>query len=149
MNPSTGCLWVRAVGLPLPASQRTSLPPSCPALLMMTTRPRRPSSAAKPCSCRFGFRCAILGFGRCVFRERAMSHSACSSAWTRGNPGNSAWLCRTPAGLDGAWWAWAGLDDGGGSGWRGKHLVYIFLKYFYFISNTKFLKSGNKMSIKS
>ena len=99
MSLSAGCRWVQAVG-PL-ASHRTSPPPPpCP----ITMGPRSHNSAARPSSCRFGCRFAILAFGRCVFREQVMSHSACSSAWTRGNPGNSGCRCRTAAGLAGVWW---------------------------------------------
>lgn len=99
MSLLAGCRWVQAVGLTPLATRRTSPPPS-----PLTMGPRRLNSAAKPSSCRFGCRCAILVFGRCVFREQVMSHSACSSAWTRGNPGNSGCRSRTAAGLAGVWW---------------------------------------------
>lgn len=99
MSLLAGCRWVQAVGLTPRATRRTSPPPS-----PLTMGPRRHNSAAKPSSCRSGCPCAILGFGRCVFRERLMSHSACSSAWTRGNPGNSGCRCRTAAGPAGVRW---------------------------------------------
>lgn len=92
---SAGCRWVQAGGLTPLDTHRTS------PLIM---GPRRHNLAAKPCWCRFGCRYVILVFGRCVCPELGMSHSACSSAWTRGNPGNSVCRSKTAAGLAGVWW---------------------------------------------
>lgn len=100
MSLRAGCRWVQAVGLtPPPITHRTT-PPRSPA----TMGPRSLNLAATPSSCRFGCQCAILGFGRCVFREQVMSHWDCSSAWTRGNPGNSGCRSWRTAGLAGVWW---------------------------------------------
>lgn len=113
MSVLAGCRWVQAVGLtPLAAAVAAAPPPhhhhhrSSPLLspVMLTTGPRSRNPAAKPSSFRCECRCATLVYGRCVFRGQVMSHSACSSAWTRGNPGNSACRSKTAAGLAGAWW---------------------------------------------
>lgn len=94
------CRWVQVVGLALLATQRSSPPRST-----LTMGPHRLKPTAKPSSCRFGFRCAILVFGRCAFREQVMSHCGCSLAWTRGNPGNSGCRSKTVAGrLARLWW---------------------------------------------
>lgn len=98
MSELAGCRWVQAVGLTPLASHRTSLPPS-----LVTMEPHSHGLAVRPSSCRFGCRFAILVFGHCVFREQVMSHSACSSAWTRGNPGNSGCRSKTAAGLAVVW----------------------------------------------
>lgn len=97
MRLLSGCRWVQAVGLPPQVSRRSS-PSSCPVTIWCHNLDVRRSS------CRFGCRFAILVFGRCVFPEQLTSHFACSSVWTRGNPGNSGWRSRTAAGLAGVWW---------------------------------------------
>lgn len=100
MSLRAGCRWVQAVGLTPPPTTHRTTPPRSPA----TMGPRSLNLAATPSSCRFGCQCAILGFGRCVFREQVMSHWDCSSAWTRGNPGNSGCRSWRAAGLAGVWW---------------------------------------------
>lgn len=93
------CRWAQVDGLQPLATQRTS-PPSSPVTMGL----HRHSSAVRPSSCRFGCPCATQVFGRCVFRERAMSHYSCSLAWTRGSPGNSGCRSRTAAGRAELWW---------------------------------------------
>lgn len=100
MSLRAGCRWVQAVGLTPPPTTHRTTPPRSTA----TMGPRSLNLAATPSSCRFGCQCAILGFGRCVFREQVMSHWDCSSAWTRGNPGNSGCRSWRTAGLAGVWW---------------------------------------------